>query len=187
TINALNPDGVGTGGGTGGYNSGQQALLGIRPATGSGGGGGGQQTYDMDLYTWVTPSAGTIYYGQGFSVSTNIVNNGNNNFTGDYCAAVFDANSNFYGYVQTLSGYTLQAGFVYNNNLVFSTNGLFSMLPGTYHIGIFYRPTGGEWVLVNNNGNYTNLPTINVVNPNDIEINATMSVSPGTTVAQGAQ
>lgn len=187
TINALNPDGVGTGGGTGGYNSGQQALLGIRPATGGGGGGGGQQTYDMDLYTWVTPSAGTIYYGQGFSVSTNIVNNGNNNFTGDYCAAVFDANSNFYGYVQTLSGYTLQAGFVYNNNLVFSTNGLFSMLPGTYHIGIFYRPTGGEWVLVNNNGNYTNLPTINVVNPNDIEINATMSVSPGTTVAQGAQ
>lgn len=188
TINALNPDGVGTGGGTGGYNSGQQALFGIRPANGGGGGGtGGQQTFNMGLYTWVNPSASSIYYGQAFSVSTNIVNNGTNNFSGDYCAAVFDANSNFYGFIQTLTGYTLQAGYVYNNNLVFSTTGLFSMLPGTYYIGILYRPTGGEWVLVNNNGSYTNLPQITVTNPNDIELYANLNVSPGTTVAQGAQ
>lgn len=186
-VGALNPGSTGTGGGTGGYNSGQQALIGIRPATGGGGGGGGQQTYNMGLYTWVTPSASTIYYGQAFSVSTNIVNNGTNTFNGDYCAAVFDANNNFYGYVQTLTGYSLQGGFVYNNNLVFSTNGLLTMLPGTYYVGIFYRPTGGEWVLVSNNGSYTNFPQINVVNPNAIELNANMTVNPGTTLTQGGQ
>lgn len=187
-VGALNPGSTGTGGGSGGYNSGQQALIGLRPPTGGGGGGGtGQQTFDMRLYTFVTPSASTIYYGQGFSVSTNIVNNGTTNFSGDYCAAVFDANNNFYGYVQTLTGYALQGGYVYNNNLVFNTSGLLTMLPGTYYVGVFYRPTGGEWVLVANNGSYTNFPQINVVNPNAIELNAAMTVSPGTTLTQGGQ
>jgi hypothetical protein len=185
-INALNPDGQGTGGGTGSYNSGQEAIFGIQPANGGGGGGGGgQQTYDMALYDAVNLSAGTIYYGQAFTVNTNIINNGSNDFNGDYCAAVFDDNSNFYGFVQTLTGYSLPSGYVYNNNLVFSTTGLFSMLPGTYYIGIFYRPTNGEWVLVDD-GSYSNLEEITVVNPNGIELNAGLNVSPGTTVPQGA-
>lgn len=185
TVGALNPDGVGTGGGNGGYNSGQEAIFGIQPANG-GGGTTGQQTFDMGLYNNVTPSGNTIYYGQAFSVSTNIINNGTNNFSGDYTAAVFDDASNFYGFIQTLTGYTLQAGYVYNNDLVFSTSGLLTMLPGTYYIGILYRPTGGEWVLVDNNSGYTNLPQIQVTNPNDIELYAALAVSPGTSVTQGA-
>ncbi|MEZ4807976.1 MAG: thiol protease/hemagglutinin PrtT [Flavobacteriales bacterium] len=184
-VGALNPGSTGTGGGTGGYNSGQVAITGITPATG--GGGGGTQTNTMALYNFVTPSATTLYYGQGFSVSTNIVNNGSNGFSGDYAAAVFDGASNFYGFVQTLTGYTLPPGNAYNNNLVFSTSGLFSMVPGVYNIGIFYRPTGGEWVLVSNNGSYTNLPQVTVINPNDIELAAAMTVSPGNSVTQGAQ
>lgn len=187
-INSLNPDGQGTGGGTGAYNSGQEAIFGIEPASGGGGGGGGgQQTFDMALYDYVTPSASTIYYGGAFSVSTNIINNGSSDFNGDYCAAVFDDNSNFYGYVQTLTGYDLPAGYVYNNNLTFSTSGLLTMLPGTYYIGILYRPTNGEWVLVGDNGGYTNFPQIDVVNPNDIELNAALNVTPGTSLTQGAQ
>lgn len=187
TVGALNPDGQGTGGGTGAYNSGQEAIFGVKPASGGGGGTGGQQTFNLGLYTWVSPSASTIYYGQAFSVNTNVINNGTADFSGDYCAAVFDANSNFYGYVQTLTGYTLPAGYVYNNNLVFSTNGLLTMLPGTYYIGILYRPTNGEWVLVNNNQGYTNFPQINVTNPNDMELNANLTVTPGTSLAQGSQ
>lgn len=187
-INSLNPSGQGTGGGTGAYNSGQEAIFGIKPAGGGGGtGGDGQQSFNMALYNWVAPSSGTIYYGQGFSVTTNIANVGTNSFSGDYCAAIFDANSNFYGYVQTLSGYSLQPNYAYTNNLAFTTTGLFSMLPGTYYIGIFYRPTNGDWVLVGNSGSYTNLVPINVVNPNDIELNAELLAIPGTTVAQGTQ
>jgi hypothetical protein len=72
-INALNPSGTGTGGGTGGYNSGHQAVIGIEPPAGN-------QTFNLALYNYVTPSASVISYGQPFSVSTNIVNNGTSTF-----------------------------------------------------------------------------------------------------------
>ncbi len=187
SINALNPSGTGTGGGTGGYNSGHQAVIGIEPPDGQGGGGGGgnSQSYDLGLYNYVTPSANTIYYGGSFSITTNIVNNGNTTFNGDYCAAVFDVQSNFIDYVSILSNYSLQSGYTYNNNLVFSSNGLFSMLPGTYYIGIFYRPSGGNWMAVGDNAGYVNIAQIEVINPNDIELNSTIQVSGGTTVVQG--
>lgn len=184
-VGALNPDGQGTGGGTGAYNNGQEAIFGIKPP--SGGGTGPQQTFSMGLYAAVMSSAGTISYGQAFSVNTNIINTGTNNFSGDYCAAVFDANSNFYGFVQTLTGYTLPAGYTYNSNLVFSSTGLLSMLPGTYYIAVCYRPANGEWVLVDDNAGYTNLAQVVVVNPNNIELNADITASPGMSVAQGAQ
>ena len=185
TINALNPGSTGSGGGSGGYNSGHQAIFGVEPATG--GGGGNPTVNQMGLYNFVMPSSSLLYYGQAFSVSTNIINNGTTEFNGDYCAAVFDAESNFYGFVEVLSGYSLPAGYVYNSDLVFSTNGLFSMLPGTYYIGVFHRPTGGEWVLVENNGSYQNFPMVTVINPNPIEIYSAMVASPGTTVEQGDQ
>lgn len=177
-INALNPSGTGTGGGSGGYNSGHQAVIGIEPPAGS-------QTYNMALYNYVTPSANTIYYGQSFNITTNIANNGTNTYNGDYTAAIFDNSYNFIDYVQTLTGYTLQGGYAYTNNLVFSTTGLFSMLPGTYYVGIFYRPTGGNWMQVANSGSYSNLVQMNVINPNDIELNSSMILTPGTTLTQG--
>lgn len=188
TVGALNPGSTGTGGGTGGYNSGQQALIGIKPSTGGGGGGGGTgQLSTLALYNYVTPTSSTLYYGQAFSVSTNIVNNSTSEFQGDYAAGVFDASSNFYGFVGQYDGNTLPAGYSYNNDIQFTTTGLFSMVPGSYLIGILYRPTGGEWVLVANNAGYTNLAPVNVINPNDIEVANAITVSPGTTVVQGGQ
>jgi len=177
-INALNPSGTGTGGGSGGYNSGHQAVIGIEPPVGS-------QTYNMSLYNYVTPSSNTIYYGQSFNISTNIANFGTNTYNGDYTAAIFDNSYNFIDYVQILTGNTLQGGFAYTNNLVFSSTGLFSMLPGTYYVGIFYRPTGGNWVQVANNGIYSNLVQMNVINPNDIELNSSIVLTTGTTLTQG--
>lgn len=184
-MDALNPDGQGTGGGTGSYNSTQEALINIHPATN--GGGGGNETADMALYNYVTPSATTLYYGQAFTVSTNIINNGTTDFSGDYCAAAFDASSNFYGYIGTFTGQSLPAGFVYNQDIVFSTTGLFSMVPGTYYIGIFYKTNGGEWTQVADNGGYTNFPQVTVINPSDIEVSLAMTPSPGSTVQQGDQ
>jgi len=177
-INSLDPSGTGTGGGSGGYNSGHQAVVGIEPPTGT-------QTFSMALYDYVTPTASTIYYGQAFDVSTNISNSGTATYNGDYTVAVFDDNYNFVDYVQTLTGYTLQGGFAYTNNLVFSTSGLFSMLPGTYYLGVYYRPTGGNWFQVANSGSYTNFVQLTVINPNEIELNSAMIVTPGTSLIQG--
>jgi len=177
-INALNPAGLGTGGGSGGYNSGHQAVIGIQPPAGN-------QTYTMMLYNYVMPSLSTISYGQGFTVTTNIQNAGTATFTGDYCAAVFDSENNFVDYVQILENYSLAGGYVYNDNLVFSTTGLFGMLPGTYKVYVYARPAGGNWNYILDYGNYTNNSTITVVNSNKIELYSAMTVSPGKVLTQG--
>ena len=176
-INSLNPGSPGTGGGTGGYNSDQAAIIGIQPPAINIG-------YNLALYNTVTPSSNPIYYGNAFSITTNIANNGTNTFLGDYCAAIFDDQYNFIDYVQTLSNYSLQGGYAYTNNLVFQNSGLFSMLPGTYYMGIFYRPTGGNWTIVSNSGSYNNLIPISVINSNPIKLNSTITLTP-TTLVQG--
>jgi len=178
-VNALNPSGTGIGGGSGGFNSGHQAVIGIEPPSVT-------QTYNLALYAGLTPSAGTIYYGEAFTISTNIENKGTAAFSGDYAVAVFDNAYNFVDFVETKTGFNLQSGNVYLNNLVFSTTGLLSMLPGKYYAGIFYRPTGGNWVQVGDNASYTNLVSITVANPNTIELNAAMTVTPGVTLTKGS-
>lgn len=178
-VNALNPSGTGTGGGSGGYNSGQQAVIGIEPPSNS------VPVANIGLYNYVTPSASTISYGQSFTISTNLINNGSTTFAGDYCAAVFDNNSNFVDYVEIKTGNNLQAGYHYTNNLVFSNSGMFGMIPGVYKVIMYYKATGGNWVIVGNSGSYTNSTTITVVNQNSIALNSSMSVLPSTTITQG--
>ena len=177
-VNALNPGSLGSGGGTGGYNSDQQAIIGIQPPASA-------LTYNLALYNYVTPSAATIGYGNAFNVSTNIANYGTNNFVGDYTLAAFDISGNFIDYIETKSNVSLQSLKAYGSNLVFSTTGLFSLLPGTYTLGLFYRPTGGNWKVVQNSGSYTNFRQITVVNSNTIQLYSAMAVSPSTTLTQG--
>jgi hypothetical protein len=137
TLDLLNPGSLGTGGGNGGFNSIQRAIIGIQPPVGA-------QIFNLKLYNYVTPSASTISYGQPFTITTNIANYGTNTFSGDYCAVVFDDSYTLIDFVETKTGYSLAAGSAYSNDIVFSNPGLLSMLPGIYHIGIFYKPTGGN-------------------------------------------
>lgn len=177
-INALNPAALGTGGGSGGFNSGHQAIIGVEPPSAG-------TEVELKLNSFVTVNPSTIYYGQAFTVSANFVNSGTNPFSGDYCAAVFDSESNFIDYVQILSGYSLNAGYTYTNSLDFQSSGSLSFLPGNYTIGIFYRKTGGNWVLAEDNNSFTNMVPFTVINPSDIELNAPLALTPGTTVVQG--
>jgi hypothetical protein len=177
---ALNPGGTGTGGGTGGYNSGQEVIIGIKPPDGSGGGNASV----LELYDELSTVSTYIYYGDGFDLTTNIINNGSGDFNGDYSAAVFDENLNFVDFMEIKSGWSLEPGYIYTDGLTFSTPGLLSMLPGTYYAAVFYRPTDGEWTIVGN-GDFQNLLEIEVVNFNDIELYADMVVTPSTTLTQG--
>lgn len=178
SLNSLNPGSLGTGGGAGGFNSNQRAIIGIQPPASA-------INYNMALNNYITPSPATIGYGNSFTVSTNITNNGTNSFTGDYTIGIFDSNNNFIDYVETKTNYTLQGGYTYTNNLVFSNSGLFSMLPGTYKLYVYYRVTGGNWKAVQNNGSYTNFAQITVVNTNPIKLNSVMVASPSTNLIQG--
>lgn len=177
-INALNPGSLGTGGGTGGYNAGQQAVIGIQPPT-------GVQTYNLDITVDVNASSSSISYGGAFSITTNIKNVGANTFNGDYCAAVFDSKGIFVDYVATITGTSLPPNYTYNNNLVFSNSGNYSFLPGSYNVYIYYRPTGGSWKQIHASGLFTyEHAAISFTNANSIEMYSSITPSV-TTFFQG--
>lgn len=176
-INALNPGGLGTGGGSGGYNSNQQAIIGLTPNTST-------TTASMALADWVSVSPSTIFYSTSFSVSTRVKNTGTASFSGTYCAAAFNSTGAFVTYVDSVTGASLGAGAT-SSTLTFNTTGLLAMLPGSYSIGIFYRPAGGGWVAVGNSGPYTNFEPMDVVNHNPMQLASTMTLTP-TTFVQGS-
>ena len=175
-IGALNPNTNGT---IYHWNDNNQILIGIKPST-------SVESNNLVLNSSVTPSLTTINYGNAFSVSTNVINIGTTNFSGDYMMGVFDSNYNLIDTVQTKINYSLSAGNTYASNLIFSTSGLLSVLPGTYYLGFYYRTTSGNWKLIQNSGSYTNFTQINIINYNDIELYSAINVSPSsTTVTQG--
>jgi hypothetical protein len=179
-VDALDPAGTGTGGGTGGFNSGQQAVIGIQ------GPEAGTQSSTLNLFDYVSPSPSDIEYGQSFTVHTDILNNTTQNFNGDYCAAIFDNNGAFVDYVQVYTEMSLQPGYHYTNGLTFTASGLLTMLPGSYFIGIFYSPAGENlWIQVSDTLGYTNFPQMTVHHSNTIELYAAMTVTPATTLIQG--
>jgi len=171
SVNMLNPE-------TYKFNSNHRAIIGIQPPLVS-------QSFDIRLYNNVTPSATTIVYGQPFTITTNVANYGTNVFSGDYSAVVFDNSFTFIDFVEIKTDYSLTGGSAYSTDIVFSNTGLLSMLPGTYHIGIFCKPTGGNWVQVANNASYTNLVHLTVSYGNDIELNSSIIVTPTTSLTVG--
>lgn len=178
SVNALNPGGVGIGGGTGGFNSGHQAVIGIEPPA-----GGGTSTYDMRLYQAITVNPDPIKYSQAFDVTLDIANFGTSssqNFTGEYTVAVFNSENNFVATVETKTNFQLNFNSHYTNPLVFSTTGLAALTPGDYKIGLYYKPTGTtKWVAVAN-GAYSNFIPIKVEgsNVNPLKLYAAVTSTP---------
>lgn len=159
SINALNPGGGGTGSGTGTYNSGQQAVIGIKPPSGGG------SMDDMRLYSSVTVNPNPIKYNTGFTVTVNVANFGTtstNNFSGDYCAAIFNSNNQFVSFIEIKTGYTLNFNSHYINPLVFTTSSISALTPGNYSIGIYYKRTSATQWSAFSNGSYQNFIPIQV-------------------------
>ncbi len=180
-LNALNPGTGGTGAGAGEYNSGQQALIGIKPPDAS-------QSYDMKIYKDVVSSKSTINYGDEFTITTDILNDGKNAFTGDFCAAAFDENNTFIDYIETKSNWNLGPAYHYSNGISFTTKGLLTLLPGTYKVYVFYRPTGGNWIGLKSGWldlftkDYT---TIKISNANDFRLYAPIVTNPSSNIYKG--
>ena len=177
-LDALNPASLGIGGGTGGFNSNQQAVIGIQPASGG-------VTSLIDLYSSITISPNPIGFGQAFTVNADVTNSGSYNFSGDFCAALFNSAGDFIDYVQILSasGNPLQPGYHYTGGLTFSSTGVLSV-PGSYIIGIYFRDAGGDWNLAGD-VSYTNPVSVTISSPVDyIQLYSSISPSP-TTFVQG--
>lgn len=178
SVDNLDPTSLGAGGGTGGFNTGQQALVGIKPANGGGGGGGGGGTInqgDIQLYAATTVSANPFETGGAFSVNADIANAGSSNFTGDFAAALFDVNGAYVTTIQEYTGQTANAGMHYQ--VSFST-GQLSLIPGTYIIGIYYKNGTNNYSLVSPSS-FNNPVSITVTAPySDIQMASTSTITP---------
>ena len=169
-ISALNPAGTGTGGGSGGFNSNQKAVMGIKPPTVN-------PNAELRLYSSLDLYPTSITYGQSFTVSTKIANYGSGSFLGDYAVFVFDDNYNYVCGMDTISS-SLNSG--YYEEVEFSTDGMLQLLPGTYYLAVFCRTNSGNWTIVDN-GSYSNIATLTVSNPSDIELYSDFVISPSET------
>jgi len=170
-LDALNPGSGGTGSGAGTYNEGQQAVIGIQPPSDI-------TSFNLILYDDLTISQSPVVYTQGFSVHTDIANAGNNTFNGDFGAAIFDENFFFVNFVEIKTDYALESGYHFSEGLDFTTSGLLDVVPGTYYVAMFYRPTDGDWKIIND-GSYTNILQFDVINENDISLYSNMEVDNG--------
>ncbi|MDW8274358.1 MAG: C10 family peptidase, partial [Chitinophagales bacterium] len=181
-LNNLNPQSLGAGGGTGGFNSNQHAVIGIKPKNsgGGGGGGGGGGTINQSgivLYGATTVNANPFTSGNNLIVNAVIANTGSQNFTGDFACAVFNSEGVFVDFVEEINNATAQAGYYYN--VTFDRQS-FSLIPGTYYIGLFYKNATNQYSLINPNG-YNNPITLNVTGPySPIQMYGNTTVNPTT-------
>lgn len=145
-LDALNPGSLGAGGGTGGFNSDQQALIGIKPSS------TGTSDSDIQLNASITITPNPIKYAGAITVKTDFLNTSSKSFSGDYCAALFAADGTFIDYIQIAStgSNPLPPGYHYTDGVTFSSTGIPAAAPGDYSIVIYYRPTGGNWLLAGN-------------------------------------
>lgn len=186
SLNNLDPSSLGAGGGTGGFNNNQQAVVGIKPLTGNGGGGGGGGTINpggIQLYSATTVSANPFVSGGSFQVYAQIANASNTAFTGNIAAALFNSDGVFIDFIQEFTSQSLQSNFYYD--YTFSTNQL-SLIPGEYYIGLFYKTGSNNYSLIDN-ASFYNPVTITVTGANsDIQMYANSSVTPSTVIRNQA-
>ncbi len=179
-LSALNPSALGTGGGSGGFNSNQQALIGIQPTSGT------TQNYDLQLYSNITMPSTQIWFTNAFSLNIDIANFGTSSFSGQYGAAIFDQNYNFVDWLEVKSNMTLGSNQHYTNGLTFNNAGSATFVPGTYYVAMFYKTTTKDWTIIGND-NYNKLKQFQIIYSSDIETNSAFSITAnGGRIIQGS-
>jgi hypothetical protein len=113
TLDALNPGSGGIGGGSYSYNDGQQAVIGIEPASG----GTTPQSIDLRLYSNLNMSTTQVWFTNAFSLTVDIGNFGSSNFSGQLGAAIFNSEYNFVDFM-AINTSSIQTG--YYNTITFS-------------------------------------------------------------------
>ena len=168
---ALDPLGTGIGGGSGSYNSNQQALIGIEPPDIA-------IQHNISLYASISISDDPVWYTQAFDIHTDIANLGTTTFNGEVGMAIFDENYAFVDFAATQAGLSLAPNMHFTDGLTFSNPGLVSLLPGNYNAILCYRAEGGNWMAAKP-GSYTNLLPFKVSYSSDIELYSDFFISTG--------
>lgn len=177
SLNNLAPGTGGAGGGSGNFNSGQQALIGIEPLTG--GSGGGTQ-FDLRAYSQIVVDPNPISFTYAFSAGIQIGNYDDADFSGNLAAWLFNEDGNYVDVIQEITGVTLLQGDY--NTYYFQSEGMLAT-PGTYYIGIYYKATGGDWAIIGA-GDYGNYASVEIVGPdNTMQMYSDLVLNPETVVS----
>lgn len=172
-IDALDPAGLGTGGGSGSFNSGHQAIFGVEAPDNT------QTEATISIYANLGLSASSISYGTSFTITTKAANVSGKDFSGSLAIAVFDDSFNFVEFIDETNNVSLQHNYALNS-LSFTSTGSLSMLPGKYHLYLCYKNNGGEWQIADDYSAYTNHANLTVYYHSDIELYADLKVTSGT-------
>jgi len=158
TVNSMDPDALGTGGGGGGFNEMQDAIVNIHPVNNTTppddddtppGDDTTPTDGDIVVNAALNMNVTSIYWNQSFTITSALFNNTGSDFSGDYTAAIYRASDNsFVSYIQTFNNQTIQTQTA--PDVSFSTSGIAAMTPGQYYARILYRKQGGstQWTPV---------------------------------------
>jgi hypothetical protein len=171
-IDALDPPGLGTGGGSGGYNSGHQAIFGVEAPDNS------QTNASISVYSNLSLSASKVSYAQPFSVTVSAANVSGKDFNGSLTIAVFDDSFNFVEFVGERSSVNIKDQYALNS-IKFESSGSLSMLPGKYHLYLCFKNNGGEWKIADKYSTYSNYAALEIYYYSTIELYSDLKVSTG--------
>lgn len=169
SIDDMDPESLGAGGGDGGFYFEHAAIIKIEP----------DDTVDPEpepeltgeLIVFAAPVAipAAIAWNQDFSVAATLWNNSENDFEGDYTAAVYrNADSSFVSYMQVFTSQTVTAGE--QPAVSFSTSGIAAMVSGSYFIKLLYREAGtAAWKIIPSPDSVFNHAAITVVGSTDVD------------------
>jgi hypothetical protein len=173
-MGALNPDGLGTGGGTGGYNNSHEAIIGIKPEPDSNGFfSGGVTSPDLRLNSDIVVNPSSISYNNPFTVEFDVKNastTASGNFQGDYAVGIFNENDVFIAFVAEVKNQTLNFNSITSSKISFNVPAQSKMTPGKYKIGAYYKANGGKKFISLKNGGHMNFITVKVEHINGLNL-----------------
>lgn len=131
-VSSLNP-------GTMDFSNNQGAIFGIKPGIVSG------AIISLVAAIDVIPDTFTQY--DNAEVWVKLANKSSVDFTGDYRCAIYSTSGQYVELIDTYNNVTLPKGYQYTNGFSFYKSSV-NCNPGTYMIVIEYKPSGGNWTLV---------------------------------------
>ena len=136
------------------YTNGQQAVIGIRPADGSGPAKNYLLYMNTDLNAINTTSTGSsmdinpYIYGKTMSFTAKVENNGTGTFNGSFRVAAFNNEGEFLAWSKESPHFSLAAGEV-TTKMTFTFDGGYPFIPGKYRAYLYYQDDNEtEWKYV---------------------------------------
>jgi hypothetical protein len=176
-INALNPPVLGDGGGSGGFNNNQRAIIGIEPPQGE-----VIDSIKLRISSFLNMSAIFQYVDDSISLKTTITNYDTNAFNGTLCVAIYNTMNMLVCFLDTIPISLL--GDTSSMAVTFKKAGGAPFLPGNYTAYLLYKTAGdGEWTTVGDGGRYMpNKKEFRVICSDSLEIRSAFTVTQGSLI-----